>query len=121
MKLRLAYRGDPARSRGGQGGAEGFGLSLLEQLDELRRRLVYAAAAIGVGMVIAFAYITPIYEFVFRPIRRVMPPGSKLIYTEPGEAFSVYVEIALIAGIVLAPRFSCTSSGTWWRRCCIYA
>jgi sec-independent protein translocase protein TatC len=105
MKLRLAYRNDPARSRGDEGGTDGFGLSLLEKLDELRRRLVYAAAAVGVGMVIAFTYITSIYEFVFRPIRRVLPPGSKLIYTEPGEAFSVYVEIALIAGVVLATPF----------------
>ena len=46
--------------------------------------------------------INRIVDFVFKPIRQILPPGSKLIYTVPGEAFSVYVTIALIAGLVLA-------------------
>src|SRR6185369_14811225 len=54
---------------------------------------------------IAFAFITPIFAFVFQPLRGVLPAGSKLIYTQPGEAFSVYVQIALIAGIVFATPF----------------
>ena len=73
--------------------------------DELRRRIIYSCAAVGVGMVIAFVYINPIFDFVFRPIRSVLPQGSSLIYTQPGEAFSVYVQIALIAGIVFAAPF----------------
>ena len=28
----------------------------------------------------------------------MLPPGSKMIYTQPGEAFSLYVQIALIVG-----------------------
>jgi sec-independent protein translocase protein TatC len=34
-----------------------------------------------------------------------LPSGVKLIYTEPGEAFSLYVQIALIMGVVLASPF----------------
>src|ERR1051326_7073225 len=79
-----------------------FKLSVLEQLDEFRKRLIRAAIGVGVGVVVAFAWINPIVDFVFRPIRSVLPPGSKLIYTVPGEAFSVWVTIALIAGVVLA-------------------
>ena len=105
MKLHLARRGDLDGSRGDSDAEGGIGLSVLKHLDELRRRILYAAIGIGVGMLIAFAFITPIFDFVFRPIRAVLPPGSKLIYTQPGEAFSVYVQIALIAGIVLASPF----------------
>ena len=79
-----------------------FKLSVLEQLDEFRKRLIRAAIGVGVGVVIAFAWINPIVDFVFKPIRSILPPGSKLIYTVPGEAFSVYVTIALLAGVVLA-------------------
>ncbi len=79
-----------------------FKLSVLEQLDEFRKRLIRSAYGVGVGVLIAFAKINPIVDFVFRPIRTILPPGSKLIYTVPGEAFSVYVTIALIAGVVLA-------------------
>jgi sec-independent protein translocase protein TatC len=39
---------------------------------------------------------------VFAPMRKVMPPGVKLIYTQPGEAFSLYIELALICGLLLA-------------------
>jgi sec-independent protein translocase protein TatC len=105
MKLHLARRRDLDRSHGDSDADEGLGLSLLAHLDELRRRIVYSCAAVGVGMVIGFVYINPIFDFVFRPIRSVLPQGSSLIYTQPGEAFSVYVQIALIAGVVFAAPF----------------
>jgi sec-independent protein translocase protein TatC len=79
-----------------------FKLSVLEQLDEFRKRLIRAAMGVAVGVLIAFAIINRIVDFVFRPIRSILPPGSKLIYTVPGEAFSVYVTIALIAGVLIA-------------------
>ena len=60
---------------------------------------------IPVGVVVAFAFIDRIVDFLFRPIRSALPAGSKLIYTVPGEAFSIYVQIALIAGIVVAAPF----------------
>ena len=82
-----------------------FQFSVLEQLEHVRKRIINSAIAIAVGVVVAFAVINPIVDFVFRPIRSVLPPGSKLIYTVPGEAFSVYVMIALMAGIVLASPF----------------
>ena len=82
-----------------------MGFSVLAHLEQLRRRLVYCCISIVVGMLTAFAFINPIFSFVFRPIRGVLPPGSRLIYTQPGEAFSVYVQIALIAGVVFATPF----------------
>src|ERR1700674_2539795 len=77
-------------------------MSFLEHLDELRKRIVTACIATAVGVVVAFAFIEPIYRFTFEPTRRVLPPGVKLIYTQPGEAFSLYIELALIAGLILA-------------------
>jgi len=82
-----------------------FKLSVLEQLDVFRKRLIRSAIGVAVGVVVAFAWINPIVDFVFKPIRSILPPGSKLIYTVPGEAFSVYVTIALIAGIVIASPY----------------
>jgi sec-independent protein translocase protein TatC len=104
MKLHLARRADQAPSTEHEG-SEGIGLSVLYHLDILRRRIVYSCAGIGVGMVAAFAFINPIFDFVFYPIRASLPRGSKLIYTQPGEAFSVFVQIALIAGVVFALPF----------------
>lgn len=105
MKLRLARRADHAEDSPDTDPSEGIGISVLAYLDQLRRRIVYCCIAIGVCTIVAFAYIKPIFDFVFRPVRSVLPPGSRLIYTQPGEAFSTYVQIALIAGIVLAAPF----------------
>ena len=102
MKLHLARRRDQIDSTEGADLSDGIGLSVLRHLDELRRRVVYACAGVGVGMIAAFAYIRPIFDFVFQPIRAALPPGSKLIYTQPGEAFSIWVQVALIAGVVVA-------------------
>lgn len=87
------------------GRAPRFNVSVLEQLERFRKAVIRSAIAIGIGVVATFGFINPIVEFVFRPIRGVLPPNSKLIYTVPGEAFSVYVQIALIAGVVVAAPY----------------
>jgi sec-independent protein translocase protein TatC len=80
-------------------------MSFLEHLDELRKRLVNSAIAIAVCVVGGFYWINQIVDFILAPTRKALPPGVKLIYTQPGEAFSLYVQIALIMGVVLAAPF----------------
>ena len=80
-------------------------MSFLEHLDELRKRLVNSAIAIAVCVVGGFYWINQIIDFILAPTRKALPEGVKLIYTEPGEAFSLYVQIALIMGVVLAAPF----------------
>jgi sec-independent protein translocase protein TatC len=80
-------------------------MSFLEHLDELRKRIVRSCLAIAVGILVTFAYITPIFNFILAPTRKALPPGVKLIYTQPGEAFSLYITVALIAGAVVAAPF----------------
>jgi sec-independent protein translocase protein TatC len=80
-------------------------MSFLEHLDELRKRIVNACIAIAVGVVLTFAFIDKIFNFLLAPTRKALPPGVKLIYTQPGEAFSLYVTVALIAGAAVAAPF----------------
>jgi sec-independent protein translocase protein TatC len=76
--------------------------SLLERLDDLRRRLVRSALAVCVGIAIGFAFINQAVDYILAPTRRALPSGTKLIYTQPGEAFGLYIQIALIIGVVIA-------------------
>jgi sec-independent protein translocase protein TatC len=80
-------------------------LSFLEHLDELRRRIIYACLGVIVGVVISFAFIDQIYTFLMAPAVASLPPEGKLIYTQPGEAFSLYIYISLISGAVVAAPF----------------
>ena len=70
-------------------------MSFLEHLDELRRRLVVSVVSILVGFLIAFA-------FIMVPLSKILPPGGKLIYTEPTEAFMLQMKVAALAGLVIA-------------------
>jgi sec-independent protein translocase protein TatC len=83
----------------GSGGAK---MTFLEHLDELRKRIIVSVAAIGVGCLIAFAFVERIYAFVMTPLYQLLPKGSALVYTEPTEAFILYVWMAFLVGIVLA-------------------
>jgi sec-independent protein translocase protein TatC len=96
-----------AHDESGRWGAEdaeetGGKMSFLEHLDELRKRLIYSVMSLGIGVGIAALFIGRIYAFVMRPMQRMLPPGSKLIYTEAPEAFMLYIRLAIIAGLVIA-------------------
>src|SRR5262249_17511443 len=83
----------------------GAKMSFLEHLDELRKRIINACLAIAIGIAATFWWINPIFSFILAPTRKALPPGVKLIYTQPGEAFSLYITVALIAGAVVAAPF----------------
>jgi len=86
-------------------GLLGGKMSFLDHLDELRKRIIWSIVAVAVGVVATFAFIRPIFDFILAPTRQVLPPGAKLIYTQPGEAFGLYITVALIAGVVVAAPF----------------
>ncbi len=80
-------------------------MSFLEHLDELRKRIVRSCLAIAFGILATFYWIQPIFNFILAPTRKALPTGVKLIYTQPGEAFSLYITVALIAGAAVAAPF----------------
>src|SRR5499427_339642 len=80
-------------------------VSILDRLDDFRKRIVRALLAVAGGALVGFALIDRIVGFILRPTRRALPVDAKLIYTQPGEAFGLYVQVALIAGVVFAMPF----------------
>lgn len=94
-KARDAHRDDPHDA------AMGF----LEHLDELRKRLIRSCIAIGVGMAISAIFIDRIASFVLNQILRTLPADSALIYTNPSDGFAFWLNITLIAGLLLSAPF----------------
>ena len=80
-------------------------MSFLEHLDELRRRIIYALSAVGVGFAVAYAYIDPIFAFIMRPMQQMLPAGQTLIYTEPTEGFMLMIKIGLKVGTERLSRY----------------
>ena len=77
-------------------------MSFLEHLDELRRRIIYSLISLGVGFFICCFFISQIFDFIMRPMQQLLPPGGTLVYTEPSEAFILWIKIAAIGGLLLS-------------------
>jgi len=81
-------------------------MSFLEHLEELRRRILYSLVALLGGFLIAFAFIRHIFDFIMRPLYALLPRdgplANTLVYSEPTEAFILYLKMALLAGIMIA-------------------
>lgn len=80
-------------------------MSFLEHLDELRRRIIHACLGIAVGVLVGFLFIDRIFNFLLAPAKQALPPGATLIYTQPGEAFSLYITVSLIFGTIIAAPY----------------
>lgn len=74
-------------------------MSLLEHLEELRRRIIIIALAIGVGAVVGFFLADPLIALLRQPLP---DDGASLIQTTVGEAFGVRIQMALMTGLALA-------------------
>jgi sec-independent protein translocase protein TatC len=78
-------------------------MPFLDHLEELRWRLIRSIGALAVGFGIAF-FVVWKYD-VIRILARPISPylqGHKLVYTHPGDAFSIVITAALVLGVMLA-------------------
>jgi len=77
---------------------------LLEHLIELRRRLMWALAAIFVAFLACFWFAKPIYNLLLWPYRVAAGVNApiELIYTAPQEFFFTEVKLALFGAIFIA-------------------
>jgi sec-independent protein translocase protein TatC len=77
-------------------------MSFLEHLDELRRRIIWAVVAVGIGFAVACFFLDEIFAFVMGPMQALLKPGETLTYIDPTEAFALYLKLAVIAGLLAA-------------------
>ncbi|MEJ0062652.1 MAG: twin-arginine translocase subunit TatC [Alphaproteobacteria bacterium] len=76
---------------------------LLAHLIELRSRLIWCLAAIGIGFCVSYYFAADIYAILVRPLADAMHgEGRKLIYTGLAEAFVTYIKLALWTACFLA-------------------
>src|SRR2546427_9353646 len=75
-------------------------MSFLDHLEELRHRLIVSLSAVAIGFLICWAYSGQIYNFLAVPITQHLN-GRKLVFTNPTDPFTIYMKVALIAGIFL--------------------
>jgi sec-independent protein translocase protein TatC len=75
-------------------------MTLVDHLSELRRRIFICLAAVGVGSAIGFFYGPQLVSLLKSPLTEI--DDRPLNFLAPGEAFFIYVKLALITGVILA-------------------
>ncbi|MBF0127068.1 MAG: twin-arginine translocase subunit TatC [Magnetococcales bacterium] len=75
---------------------------LLTHLIELRNRLMVSVLAILIGFLICWGFSEDIFAFLIKPLREIMGPNDKMIFTGLHEAFFTYLKVSAFAGLVLA-------------------
>ena len=78
---------------------------LLSRLGDIRKRLVRAAIAVGIGFAIAYGFSEKLFAILAYPLKVNMAPGDRLVYTGLPEMFLVYIKTALVAGLLLAAPY----------------
>ncbi|MBW1850102.1 MAG: twin-arginine translocase subunit TatC [Deltaproteobacteria bacterium] len=74
----------------------------LDHLEELRKRLIASAIAVGIGFVISYIFSERIFQILIEPLKAVLPEGDQLIFTGLPEMFLTYIKVALVSGVLLS-------------------
>jgi sec-independent protein translocase protein TatC len=88
--------------------AELPGMSLLEHLEELRRRLIRSAIALVAGFLAAWFFHEKIFQLMQAPITYALAKHhlpTQLVIHNPVDGFNMYLKISLMAGCIMASPF----------------
>jgi sec-independent protein translocase protein TatC len=79
-------------------------MPFLDHLEELRWRIIYSLGALVVGLGVGFfvAFKFDLLTVLQSPLRPYLPQGQTLVYTHPGDPFSVLMQVALVVGMTIA-------------------
>lgn len=82
--------------------AELPGMSLMEHLEELRKRIVHSAMYLAVGFFACWFLRQRIVNFFQAPLNRL---GLRLSYTHPMDPLNFDLQVALLGGAIVASPF----------------
>lgn len=94
-----------AAPNGGPEPEDGATMTLVEHLEELRRRIMICAIAVVLGSVLAFIFWRPIYDFLLTPLPTIandITKNHKLVVRGIGEGFTVALKLAVAVGLAVA-------------------
>jgi sec-independent protein translocase protein TatC len=84
---------------------QGGKMSFFDHLADLRKRIIYSAAAIAVGAGIGVSVADRVSGFIVGPMREALRNRhleDKLIYTSPTGYFNLIITLGIYIGVVLA-------------------
>ena len=80
-------------------------MSLMEHLEELRKRIFWSLACVFVALFPCWAYHKEIFKFMELPILRELPAGKQLAFTNLIDPFMLYFKVAALAAVFASSPF----------------
>lgn len=77
-------------------------MSLLDHLEELRKRIFRSFLALVVALVPTWVFVERIFDFLARPIHRLLPEGQRLAFLGITDPFILYFKVAALGAVFLA-------------------
>ncbi len=77
-------------------------MSLLQHLEELRKRIVHSLLGLVVAFGLCWAFVERIFDFLALPVERLLPEGERLAFLGLTDPFILYVKVALLGSVFLA-------------------
>ena len=82
--------------------AELPGMSLMEHLGELRKRLIHSVVYLLIGFIVAYIFHERLYGIIQKPLDDLHIP---LNFTHPTDGLNLYLKTAFLGGAILASPF----------------
>jgi sec-independent protein translocase protein TatC len=82
--------------------AELPGMSLMEHLDELRKRIVHSAIYLAIGCFVSWFFHERLVGFIQAPLNRI---GKSMVFTHPMDPLNLDLQVALVGGAILSSPF----------------
>jgi sec-independent protein translocase protein TatC len=79
-------------------------MSLLQHLEDLRKRIFYSLIGLFIAFLPCWYYVQKIFDFLAEPIHKIQP-GLKLAFLGLTDPFILYFKVAALAAIFLASPY----------------
>jgi sec-independent protein translocase protein TatC len=83
--------------------AELPGMSLMEHLTELRKRLIHSVYYLIIGFAIAYAFHVRLYDYIMAPYTALGLGGLSILH--PTDALNLYLKTSFVLGAIFASPF----------------
>ncbi len=71
-------------------------MTIIEHLEELRRRLLIAFAALGIGTVVGWVFVDRVLNFLIHQLQ-----VNQVYFTAPSEALFIRIKVAMLIGVFI--------------------